>query len=656
MCGIAGMVYLDGREATPEDVANVERMTAMLTHRGPDQGAVWARGPAVLGNRRLAILDLSPAGALPMHSHDDRLHLAYNGEIYNHPALRHEMEMQGVRFHSDSDAETLLELYRRTTDTGRDLYEMLPRLRGMFAFALWDEKSKCLTVARDRFGEKPLFYYVDPEKVIFASEIKALLANNFVPRSSTFYQEQVVRYLQSGYLSHSSIHNSAFFNVNTLKPGEVFVWGHGWRYRSVDGEPELYANRRHSAAPRPYTPAEFSTAVEQVRAGLDEAVAQAMISDVPLGAFLSGGLDSSLIVACMKQHTNAPVKTFSIGFEGDTSFDETAYAEQVARALGTEHIAFRVQPNALDLLPTLVWHHDQPFADSSAIPTYLVSQLTRQHVTVALTGDGGDELFAGYERFYAASLVQRLGFIPRPLWKTASAALHLLPEETSYRGGVKRARRFADAASKPLGLAYQDWVSIFSEEQIAALAGRSPRTSANHVSSQTHAVEDLLDYNLHSYLPDDLLVKTDRSSMAVSLETRAPFLDPKLADLALSLPLNMKLHGKTTKHVLKEAARGMLPDVIIDRPKHGFGVPLGAWLRQDMSPVRDVLLSPEARGRGLLNMQAVEGLIREHEDGRRDHGQRLWALLTLEWWHRLFIDPVEIAAPTRPNLLANGHG
>lgn len=647
MCGIAGMVYLDGREATPEDVANVEKMTAMLHHRGPDQGAVWARGSAVLGNRRLAILDLSPAGALPMHSHDDRLHLAYNGEIYNHPELRRELEAKGVRFRSDSDAETLLELYRRDADQGEGIDQTLLPLRGMFAFALLDDERD-LIIARDRFGEKPLFYCYNDGQLIFASELKALLIHPAVPRSRTTNISWVADYLQYGYLP---AYETAYEHIQVLPPGHVIVVNYHDDFFGIS----RYAGELKNALPRPYTPAEFSTAVTQVRAGLDEAVAQAMISDVPLGAFLSGGLDSSLIVAHMKRHTNAPVKTFSIGFEGDDSFDETAYAEQVARALGTEHTAFRVQPNALDLLPTLVWHHDQPFADSSAIPTYLVSQLTRQHVTVALTGDGGDELFAGYERFYAASLVQKLGFVPRPLWKMAAAALRLLPEETSYRGGIKRARRFADAASKPLGRAYLDWVSIFNDEQIAALTG--VRSTKNTDSARDYnTVEKLLDYNILNYLPDDLLVKTDRSSMAVSLETRAPFLDPKLADLAASLPLNMKLHGKTTKHVLKEAARGMLPDAIIDRPKHGFGVPLGAWLRKDITPVRDVLLSGEARGRGLLNMEAVENLIREHEDGRRDHGQRLWALLTLEWWHRLFIDPTEIAAPARPDLLAGVRG
>ena len=344
----------------------------------------------------------------------------------------------------------------------------------------------------------------------------------------------------------------------------------------------------------------------------------------------------------MRRHSNAPIKTFSIGFEGDDSFDETAWAERAARELGTAHQSFRVKPAALSLLSDLVWQHDQPFADSSAIPTYLVSRLTREQATVALTGDGGDELFAGYERFYAARLFQKLSILPRPLLLGAAAALERLPEGTAYYDPIKRARRFIQAAGKPAADAYFDLVRVFSADLLHEMHPGanlpSPGLAAYLDGSGRDPVAQILEANMRSYLPDDLLIKADRCSMAASLEARAPFLDHKLAEFAATIPINLKLKGAVTKHILKEAARGALPDAIIDRKKHGFGIPLGAWLRRDMAPARDILLSVRARQRGLLNPAAVERLIREHERGRQDNSRQLWALLSLEEWHRQFID------------------
>ena len=381
---------------------------------------------------------------------------------------------------------------------------------------------------------------------------------------------------------------------------------------------------------------------------------------MPLGAFLSGGLDSSLIVALMQKHSNAAVKTFSIGFEGDDSFDETPYAEAVARHLGTEHQSFRVRPEALSTLSELVWHHDQPFADSSAIPTYLVSKLTREQVTVALTGDGGDELFVGYERFFAAELMRRLALVPSPLLRGAAGLLRLLPEGTSYYDPIKRARRFTLAAGRRLEDAYFDWVRVFDGELLAEIcpgAERHPPYLNPYMdASQPHPVTQLAQANLWSYLPDDLLIKADRCSMMASLEARAPFLDHELAEYAATIPFNLKLRRSTTKHILKEAARGLLPDAIIDRQKHGFGIPLGAWLRRDMTPVRDLLLSRTARERGLLEMTVVERLIDEHEAGRRDHNRQLWALLTLEEWHRQFVDGKNLPHPPTPSPKHQGGG
>lgn len=632
MCGLCGVLNLDG---TPADARVLERMLETLVHRGPDQGAVCIDGACGLGNRRLAIQDISPAGALPMRA--DGLTIAFNGEIYNHPSIRQALEAAGVRYRSGSDTESILHLYQR------DGLALLQALRGMFAFALWDSRERSLFIARDRLGEKPLYYYHDQAVFVFASEIKALLMHPAVPRQPALADPAAL----AMFLGYGAIPApaTAFRGIHMLPPGHYL--------RLRPGQPmqtAAYWSPPPQAEAQPVSEARTASTAEQVRDALGEAVRQALISDVPLGAFLSGGLDSSLIVALMRRHSNAAIRTFSIGFSGDSSFDETVYARQVAEQLGTEHTTFTVEPQAMALLPTLVWHHDQPFGDSSAIPTYLVSQQTRQQVTVALTGDGGDELFAGYERFYAATLARRLP-LPPPLWKAAAAVLGALPEGTGYYNLVRRLRRFARGAALPPALAYFDWVRLFSPELLAALiphdTGDPAGAHFSALAAGPHGatLPALLDANLRSYLPDDLLIKTDRSSMAVSLETRAPFLDHKLVELAASIPVNLRLNGRVTKYILKRAARGLLPDAIIDRPKHGFGVPLGAWLRRDMRLVREVLLDTRTLERGLLNTAAVQRLIDDHASGARDHGQRLWGLLTLEWWYRLFIDPVTLAKP-----------
>lgn len=608
-------------------------MLDRLIHRGPDQGGVALDGACGLGNRRLAILDLSPAGALPMR--DANLTIAYNGEIYNHPRLRRMLEREGMTYRSGSDTETLLKLYRR------EGLDMLRSLRGMFAFALWDGDTRRLLLARDRMGEKPLYYYHDERVLVFASEIKALLAHPAVPRESAFDARLLALYLGYGYIPAPE---TAFTGIKMLLPGHrIVVSGH-------EVNPVRYWSLTRPAGAQAVTPAVEDQKCDELKEAVGEAVKQALISDVPLGAFLSGGLDSSLIVALMRRHSSRHIKTFSIGFTGDASFDETAYARRVAERLETDHTAFTVDPQAVDLAPLLVWHHDQPFADSSAIPTYLVSKLTREHVTVALTGDGGDELFAGYERFYALSLIRRFGALPRGVWSSVASALGSLPEGTGYYNLIKRAGRFARGAALPPALAYFDWIRLFSRDQIAALThdtGNADVAGQDFAAqfAPPHELAALLHANMTTYLPDDLLIKTDRSSMAASLETRAPFLDHWLVEMAATIPDNLKLKGSTTKYLLKRTAEGLLDSDIIHRPKHGFGVPLGAWLRADIQPVREILLNKRARDRGLFDIGVVTQLLDEHAAGKRDHGQRLWSLLTLEWWHRIFIDPSTVSAP-----------
>ncbi|MBI5958783.1 MAG: asparagine synthase (glutamine-hydrolyzing) [Chloroflexi bacterium] len=634
MCGLCGILNLDG---SPADREILHAMNDTLIHRGPDQGAevlIWQCG---LANRRLAILDLSPDAALPMRSTDGHITLAYNGEIYNYPELRRTLEADGYIFRTGADTEAVIALYQRYG------VNFLDHLRGMFGLALWDDQRQMLLLARDRLGKKPLYYYKNNHRLIFGSEIKALLRHPDVPRVPARSLTPLV--LAYGYVPAPL---TFFEDIRMLPPGHVLTCRNGIITTRAYWTPPSAAGAEPDASEEDY--------LEELRATLEEAVRLRLLSDVPLGAFLSGGLDSSLIVAYMARHTAGRVKTFSIGFTGEESFDETAYARRVADLFDTDHHEFIVEPDAIDLLPFLVWHHDQPFADSSAIPTYLVSQYTREHVTVALTGDGSDELFAGYERFYAANLAEDYRRLPGFVRQGMKTVTDLLPEATSYRGIAQRARRFVSGGTLPPAEAYFSWVRLFDDEQIEMLCVDEMEDSPSaHFQSvfDLHAVDQrrdltaqLLDVNLTTYLPDDLLIKMDRSSMAASLEARAPFLDHKLLELAACIPSNLKLNGKTTKHILKQAATGVLPDEIIHRPKHGFGVPVGRWFRDNLETyTRDLLLDPQALGRGYFHEGVVRQLLDEHSSGKRNHGQRIWTLLTFEWWHRLFIDPSTPAAP-----------
>ena len=625
MCGICGVIHRDGKPVTEQLLL---AMNERLRHRGPDGEGYHIDGNVGLAMRRLKIIDIAGSDQ-PLYNEDGSVALVFNGEIYNYRELRRGLEARGHRLKTDGDGETIVHLYE---EHGGGAVE---HLRGMFALALWDAKSKSLLLARDRFGQKPLYYYSDSRVFVFASEIKALLAHPDVPRVSRFElpdRRALSQYLSFGYVPAPE---TAFHGIKMLSPATAL---------EIDQAGEARERRYwalNSLAPSDPA-ANAHTYIGELRDKLDEAVKLRLMSDVPLGAFLSGGLDSSLIVALMRAHSNAGVKTFSIGFEGDDSFDETPYAEQVARHLGTEHESFRVKPEAMSLLSQLVWHHDQPFADSSAIPTFLVSKLTRAHATVALTGDGGDELFVGYERFYAAALMRRLAFVPAPILRGAAGLLGRLPEGTGYYDRVKRAGRFLRAGGQRLEDAYFDWVRVFDDELLAEICPAAeqhpPYINPYMDVAQADPIARLAQANMWSYLPDDLLIKADRCSMAASLEARAPFLDHELAEYVAGIPFNLKLRGARTKHILKVAARGLLPDEIIERKKHGFGVPLGAWLRRDMRLARDLLQSRRSRERGLLDMAVVARLMDEHEAGERDHNRVLWALLTLEDWHRQFID------------------
>jgi asparagine synthase (glutamine-hydrolysing) len=639
MCGICGWLDFNVKFCLGDKRAAAERMNTTLAHRGPDDTGVVVFDDAALAMSRLSIVDLT-TGHQPIANGAETSWIVYNGEIYNFPDLRGDLETLGHHFRTRSDTEVILHAYE-VWGPG-----CVRRLRGMFAFAIYDRRvlavnrsgqpsavGSCLFLARDRVGKKPLYYYHNADRLVFASEIKAILAHPDVPRRIN--RRIIPLYLAYGYVPAPF---TMFEDIYELPPGHTLT--------AQDGQVAVheYWNTACPSVSDPHLSEQGY--MKRLRELLEEAVRIRLVSDVPLGAFLSGGLDSTAIVALMARLMDQPVKTFAIGFEDNPSFDELEYARLAAHTYGTDHREFVVRPDAVDLLPKLVWHYDQPFADSSAIPTYLVSKLTREHVTVALTGDGGDELFAGYERFVAARIAEAYRRTPRFMQAALVHLLRALPESTSYDSFVRRARRFAENAPLSLAQRYLGWVSIFHDGSVRELlADNTDVEPASHFKTYFDEVQDvdpigrLLFVNTKTYLAGDLLVKTDRMTMANSLEARCPFLDQELLEFAARIPSDLKLKGFTTKYILKRALEGFVPREIIHRRKHGFGVPVGHWFRTSLKDyVQEVLLSPQALRRGYFREEALRRLLAEHQNGKRDHSHRLWALLTFEMWHRVFLD------------------
>jgi asparagine synthase (glutamine-hydrolysing) len=617
VCGICGELTFDG---APVSAGTIAVMRDRLEHRGPDDKGVFVSddGRAGLGFRRLAIIDLSPLGSQPMANEDGAVRVVFNGEIYNFKALRAKLAARGHRFRSQSDTEVLVHLYE---DAGPAFVD---EIDGMFAIAIWDARAKRLVLARDRAGKKPLYVYQDRTRLVFGSEMKAIFAH---PEVKTAIDErQIGPYLTYGYVPHPS---TFYRNVRQVDPAGVVV---------VDASGRMESRRYwHLTFPPEGQERNVDrhTAREQVRELVTSAVQRRLVSDVPLGAFLSAGIDSTIVVGIMSRLMNEPVKTFTIGFDGAPEFDETAAARQVATRFKTEHHEFRVKPSAVDLIDKLIWHHDGPFGDSSAIPTFLVSELTRKHVTVVLTGDGGDELFAGYLRFSAALAADRLPGFTRGLLE---AGLSLLPDAPHERHLLARARRFAKFMNLPLLERLVRWNSIFQDDMTSFVQG-PPVDPLAHVPGAVEAsrcaspLNRLLAVNYASYLPDDLLVKTDRCTMASSLEARCPLLDTELAEYAASLPASFKLDGTRTKAILRDAFSDLVPAEIDKRPKTGFGVPLDAWFRGELRDyVRDQLLGSATKSQPYLERGAVGQLIEAHQQGRINAGHRLWTLVCFERW------------------------
>lgn len=625
MCGICGKINFSP-DHTP-DRALIESMCAALRHRGPDDSGVHIAGRAGLGHCRLSIIDLSPAGHQPMCNEDGSVWVVHNGEVYNFPELRVELQAKGHCFSSNTDTEVIVHLYE---DMGP---ECVGRLRGMFAFAVWDERTQELFCARDRVGKKPLVYAEPGDGFVFASEIKALLQDPAISRDINV--EALHHYLTYQYVPGPQ---TIFKHIRKLPPAHTLTLKNGRvsirRYWDLPYEPKE-------------GPADETELVERFSAVFREAVRIRLRSDVPLGAFLSGGLDSSAVVAQMSALMDRPVKTFAIGFE-DQDFNELPYARHIADLFGCEHTEYVVKPDALQVLPDIIRHYDEPYADPSCVPTWYVAGLTRRHVTVALNGDGGDESFAGYERYYANLMAAR---VPGCACAPLRALARFLPHRQARWSPLRRAKRFLSGLYADPAQRYIGWLCYFTEEMKRDLydpgfvQALGPCDSVQLMAEalQRCRASALLDRTLSAdvqlYLPYDLLVKVDIACMAHALEARSPFLDHELMEFAARLPARMKLRGSVSKYCLKKAFEKKLPPEILHRKKMGFGVPLQRWFREDLrQPVHDVLLDSRTASRGYFQRAAVEKLLHEHMQGRADHSYRLWALFYLELWHRIIID------------------
>ncbi len=634
MCGIAGILLTDERAHVDE--AGLRAMTATLAHRGPDDQGTWIAGPVGLGSRRLAVIDLSPRARQPMSNEDGTVWVVFNGEIYNYRSLRDSLERDGHRFRSRSDTETIVHLYER------DGIECLKHLRGMFAIALWDRRRQALFLARDRLGKKPLFYQHDATALRFASEPKAILQDERVVAEPD--PEAIHHYLVFGYVPAPW---SAFRAMNKLPAGHYLVAERG----DLKIEPYWALNYQ----PKRNVPE--ATLVEELDATLQESVRLRLESDVPIGILLSGGLDSSAIVAATRQLTSGRIQTFSIGFE-ETEYNELPYARRVAESFETDHEEMVMRPDAARLVQRLAWHYNEPFADSSALPAFCLSEMARRSVTVALSGDGGDELFLGYDRYVAVALAERADQVPAWIRRWIAVGATALPDG-SAKSLLTRVRRFAVALETQPIARYLQWVSVFQDFSTAELytpdfaaavsRGHAERllTERCAASDATQFLEAIAHVDTTTYLPDDLLVKMDIASMAHSLEVRSPLLDHRLVEFAASLPVSQKLRGLTQKYLLKRLMRDRLPKSILGRRKMGFGVPIDHWFRGDLRDMAfDLLLDRRATARGYFRPTVVERYLKDHVAGRAQHHMRLWSLLMLELWQRTFIDRTVRAATT----------
>jgi asparagine synthase (glutamine-hydrolysing) len=644
VCGISGFLLPQATSSHRDLEARLWAMIAMLRHRGPDDQGVWTDRRAGLAHARLSIIDLSPAGHQPMASVDETAWITYNGEIYNFAEIRRELEAAGYGFRSRSDTEVIVNGWRAWGE------KVISRLRGMFALAIWDRRSHRLILARDRIGKKPLYYASYGGTLLFASEIKALLTWPGLPRTPDL--SAIDRYLTLGYVPSPQ---TAFAGISRLPPAHYLVVDA--RPEGGLGEPELV---RYWRLPEPRSARRHQTAAElrhELIERLEEAVRLRLVSDVPLGAFLSGGVDSSAVVAMMARAGGGKVKTFSIGFSA-REYDETRYARIVAQRYGTDHEELVVEPDAVSVLPRLAWHFGEPFADSSAIPTYYVSEIARRKVTVALNGDGGDECFLGYRRYKAMHLLSRLDRMPRWSRVGIERLLARAPAAAQRRFKVPRIRGVLQAPQEFPARRYASTLVSFTDRDkqqgySGAMREQLEGSALDLIEPYFAEADDLVAganwADIHTYLPDDLMVKVDVASMAHGLETRSPLLDHVLMEWAAGIPHDTKMARGITKSLFKSAMEPYLPAKLLYRPKMGFSCPVDHWFRSELKELAyDTLLSQSACERGVFRADYVRLLLDEHCSATRDHHTRLWALLMLELWFRMWVDAPAEAAILRP--------
>jgi asparagine synthase (glutamine-hydrolysing) len=625
MCGIAGVVY--GDRSRVVTLNEVKRMSDTLTHRGPDDEGFFVDRNAGLGMRRLNIIDLV-TGHQPISNEDGSIWIVFNGEIYNYPELRKELEKKGHKFSTNSDTETIVHAYEEYGEN------CVKNLNGMFAFAIWDLPRQRLVLARDRLGVKPLYYFLNDRLLVFGSEPRAILQHPEVPAALDL--EALDSYLTFEYVPAPL---SIFQGIKKLPPGHLLIKEDG--KVSIQRYWEIQYNRLQGSE---------EDLCQALGGLLEDSVRRRLLSDVPLGAFLSGGIDSSTVVCLMAQIMDRPVKTFSIGFE-DPSYNETGYARIVARHFGTDHHELTIKPDVVDLVQRVVSHLNEPLADVSVFPTYLVSQLARRSVTVVLSGDGGDELFAGYDWYVAdriASYYQKLPGELRRRW--IPLLLSRIPPSSKKKGAVNKLKRFVEGAALPQPLRHFRWSTFLTEDGKGRLYSAELKRSAAELDAGARFVAYLEAVegadplwrqqfaDIKTYLVDDILAKVDRMSMANSLEARTPFLDYRVVEFAAGLPSHLKLKGLQTKYLLKQCMAARLPKEILHRKKEGFSIPIKNWLKKELRPLmEDVLSEQRIKREGLFDASCIARLKADHLSGAANNSHQLWSLILFECWRDMYL-------------------
>jgi len=627
MCGICGMVNSDFEKAVEPPL--IKKMCDVIYHRGPDDDGVYVQKNIGIGMRRLSIIDLV-TGKQPISNEDGSIRIVFNGEIYNHKDIRNELEARGHIFSTNTDTETIVHAYE---EYGRDCVQ---KLNGMFAFAIWDNRKKELFLARDRIGIKPLYYFFDKKKFIFGSELKSILQVEDIPKRIDL--TALDNFLTFEYIPAPL---SIFQDIKKLPPGHTLILSNNNINIQQYWDLQVKTNGFDESQSR-----------ENLVDLLQDAVKIRLMSDVPLGAFLSGGIDSSTIVALMSQVMDQPVKTFSIGFE-DQTYNELNYARMIAKKFNTEHHEFIIQPNAVELADNLLQFLDEPFGDFSIFPTYLVSKMAREYVTVVLSGDGGDELFAGYDTYIADRMASHFSKLPG--WFRngfISRILEAIPPSPKKKGLINRAKRFVEGMRLPDDLQHTRWMIflqqmerglLFTDDMKSGIVENDSykfiRNYFNNVIPQSNdEINQQMYVDAKTYLVDNILVKVDRMSMATSLEARVPFLDHRFAEFAATIPGNAKLQGKKSKVILKQSMEELLPKEILYRGKEGFSIPIKNWIKEDLKPMMMDILSPDKIKReGFFNVDFVEKLKKEHLNGVENHSHRLWALMIFGKWYDIYM-------------------